>query len=274
MITGSTGLLGPYLMERAANLGVAIGISRHTDPAVDLRVIEQVRKTMAATRPDVVVHAAGLTDVDACQRDPAAADRANRATTECLAISLPPETQFVYVSTDQVYPDTAGPHIEESASPANIYGASKLAGEGAALLHPRGLALRTNMFGPSRTAGRKSLSDVFAEGFAAHRPMRLFTDLKFSPLHMATLADLLFELVDHTATGVLNLGCRAGMTKRDFGLAVADHLALNSETAQDSVSDAIPGRAPRAKDLRLDVSRVEALLGRPMPTLSEEIARL
>ena len=261
-------------MERAAKRGVAIGVSRHTDPAIDLGVVEQVRKAMAATRPDVVVHAAGLTDVDACQRDPAAARRANHATTECLAMSLPPETQLVYVSTDQVYPDTAGPHSEDSAAPANVYGASKFAGERATLSHPRGLALRTNLFGPSRTAGRTSLSDVFAEGFAARRPMRLFTDLKFSPLHMATLADLLFELVDRAATGVLNLGCRAGMTKRDFGLAVAARLGLSTETAQDSVSDAIPGRAPRAKDLRLDVSRVEALLERPMPTLAEEIARL
>ena len=274
LVAGGTGLLGAYLVAAGTRRGEVIALSRHTIPSVDLADFDAVQRTIAELRPDVVIHSAGFTDVDGCQRDPEAADRANHQSARSLAAATPPTACLVYISTDQVYPDTAGLHREDAAAPVNVYGRSKLAGERATAMHRNSLVLRTNLFGPSLTPNRKSLSDEFASAFSAGRPMRLFTDVRFSPLHLTTLTDLVYELVEKGARGTFNLGSRGGMSKRDFAHALAAHMGLSTASTSDATSDAIPGRAARAKDLRLNVERVEGALGRRMPSLREEIERL
>jgi len=119
-----------------------------------------------------------------------------------------------------------------------------------------------------------SLSDFIAENLAADKPINLFTDILFSPLHATTLANVLVEMVRKKMSGIFNVASRSGMSKADFGLRVAKHLGLQTGTATLSTSAVIPGRAPRPSDLRMDPIKLEQALGRPMPTLAEEIAKL
>ena len=96
---------------------------------------------MAEIRPDIVVHAAALANVDACENDPEAARRLNVGMTENLLDAIAaecPTCRFVYVSSDQVY-DGQGPHDEASPCPGNVYGRTKLEGEEVALKHPDSL---------------------------------------------------------------------------------------------------------------------------------------
>lgn len=275
LITGATGLFAPYMADAAAGLGPVATTSRSGgDIRCDLTEAASVADLIAKARPEIVIHTAGMTDVDACERDPEAARHTNRGCALRLAELLPAGSRLVFISTDQVYPDTAGPHEEGSEAPVNAYGASKLAGEREVAAHPLGLSLRTNFFGPSRTPGRASLSDFVHDNLAAGRPITLFRDVLYSPLHMRTLAGLVVAAIEADLTGVYNLGSRDGMNKADFGLAVARRHGLATDLATIGTSSALPDRAPRASDLRLDVGRIEGALGRPMPTLEEEIAKL
>lgn len=272
VVTGARGLLAPYLADAGTRLGTVTAIARSDGPLpVDLAERPAVRAALQQLRPDVVVHAAGYTDVDGCERDPKWAERSNHLSAANLAAELPAGASLVYISSDQVYPAMPGPHREGSEAPVNEYGRSKLAGELAALAHPSALVLRTNFFGASRTPGRSSLSDFVADNLRARRPTPLFRDVMFSPLHMTTLATLVFELLDKRVRGVFNAGSREGASKRDFGLMVAAQMCLQTDTAQDTASTSLANRARRATDLRMDVSRLEAALGRRLPTLSAEI---
>jgi dTDP-4-dehydrorhamnose reductase len=244
------------------------------DVRCDLSDVDQGKKLMTETQPSVVIHGAAMTDVDGCERDPAAAMRANDQATRNIADSLAEDAQLVYLSTDQVYPDVSGPHVEGSEAPVNAYGASKLAGEAPVLEHKGGIVARTSFFGRSRTPGRKSLSDFVADNLTADKPINLFTDILFSPLHATTLASVLVEMARKNLSGVFNVVSRSGLSKADFGLQVSEHLGLQTDTAILSTSAVIPGRAPRPSDLRMDPSKLEKALGRPMPTLAEEIAKL
>jgi dTDP-4-dehydrorhamnose reductase len=229
---------------------------------------------LADTAPDIVVHGAALTNVDRCEEAPHEAFAANRDAAAHLAAGLPAGARIVYVSTDQVYPDSAGPHREEGIAPVNVYGKSKLAGEEAVLRHPGAVVLRTNFFGASRRPGRASLSDFVINSLTRRQQVTFFSDILFSPLHMTTLAGLIAEMAQSDKTGIFNAGCRGGASKADFALAVARHKGLQTETARIGSSDVMPARAPRPKDMRMDVGRIEAALGRAMPTLEEEIAKL
>jgi dTDP-4-dehydrorhamnose reductase len=275
LITGASGLFADYLVEACRGQGQITTTARSEgDRRCDLSDATSTGSLLSVVAPDIVIHAAGLTDVDLCQREPHAAYAANRDTVANLASMLAPTTRLVCISTDQVYPDTPGPHDENRTGPLNFYGSSKLKGEQAALSHPRALILRTNFFGHSRRVGRESLSDFVINSVTTHKPVTFFSDVLFSPLHMSTLASLIVELVNKGATGVFNAGSRAGQSKADFALAIARHKGLTTETVGVGSSSEVRGRAPRIHDLRLNVSRIERFLGRAMPTLEEEIRKL
>ena len=275
LITGSTGLLGPYLVEAAAGWGQVYTTSRTGGgyPG-DLTDPDAARAIIDATSPEVIVHAAAMTNVDACETDPNAADRANCQATEILVRTMPVGAFLVFLSTDQVYPDSPGPHVEGQEAPANVYGSSKLAGEKAALKHRQTLVVRTNLFGPSRTPGRTSLSDFVVNSLSARRSITLFEDVIFSPLHATTLTTVIGAMLDRGLTGTFNAASRSGMSKAEFACRIADRFGLQKETATKGYSTLVPGRARRPLDLRMDPSRLEGQLGYTMPTLEEEIARL
>ncbi len=275
LITGARGLVGPYLVEAFEKLGnVCTNARVEGDFPGDLSDARKAREVIEGAAPNIVVHAAAKTNVDACEDDPDDADRNNRLATSNIIAALRDEAYLVYLSTDQVYPDKTGLHVEDEANPVNAYGQSKFEGEVAALAHRQSIVARTNLFGPSRVEGRKSLSDFVIDSLVARQSITLFEDVLFSPLHVVTLAQTLVEMVQAGLTGVFNVSSRDGMSKADFATSIAARCLLQTETARRGCSQEMVGRARRPLDLRMDPSRLEKALGRSMPTLEEEIAKL
>ena len=155
-----------------------------------------------------------------------------------------------------------------------IYGKTKLLGEHEALSTLNALVLRANFFGTSLTPQKKSLSDFIVDNLRSQNPITLFKDVLFSPLHMITLANCVFEMIEMGIIGTYNIGSREGMTKSQFGLAVAQKMDLSTDNVSIGESNKIEGRAPRARDLRMDLTLIEKALGKSMPVLDEEIGRL
>lgn len=275
LITGGTGLLGPYLEVASKSIGRTF-VSGRRGGAYPCDLTDRIatRELIGATRPDFVFHCAAMTDVDGCETAPEIAKSVNCDAVRNLAEQLPDDAALIYFSTDQVYPDKEGPHVEPNTGPVNVYGGTKFNGELAVRERQKSLVLRVNFFGPSMTPGRKSLSDWLIENLQARREISLFTDSLFSPLHIKTLSQLSVEAAVSGLRGTFNLGCREGASKCEFGLAVAAHLGLATDMARPAPSNTIAKRAHRAKDLRMDVESIEQALQRPMPTLTEEVERL
>lgn len=266
LITGASGLLGPYLID-AFSAHEVIAPSRK---AYDLTNHTDVVALLLYSLPDVVIHAAAETDVDYCEAHPDRALEANRDATFHLAGLLSPKSKLVYISTDMVYPDSPGPHIESEAAPINMYGRSKFAGEKVAAMNPRHLILRTNFVGPSVTAGRHSFSDWCIESLTDGHIRVFFNDVWFSPLHMKTLSRLILELVEADVCGIYNAGSRGQMSKAGFALALAKHKSLG--LGGTAVGPA-HFKTPRPRDLSLDSSALAAK-GFVLPTVEEELRKL
>lgn len=279
LVTGGTGLLGGWLVPALRARGHAVishGLGAGREARADLAAAAEARRLVAEAAPAVVVNLAALADVDASQADPQRAFLLNTRLVENLAAALAdalPGAHLVQISTDQVY-DGPGPHSEEDPVIRNTYALSKYAGELAALRLPGATVLRTNFFGPSRTAGRRSFSDAIIEGLRARRPMTLFTDMLVSPLTMGTLCEMIALAVENPRPGVFNLGSREGMSKRDLAHAIAARLGLPADSARDGLSTDAALAAPRPRDMRMDVSRFERAWGVKLPTLAEEVARM
>lgn len=138
-VSGATGRLGRALvaaLEEAPFAGLA-GPLAWTRADLDLDRPEAIGALIERDRPEVVVHAAAWTDVDACARDPALARRRNGEAVRVVAgATAAAGLDLVLVSTNEVFDgrrvDGRGYGGDDRTGPVNPYGASKLAGELAA----------------------------------------------------------------------------------------------------------------------------------------------
>lgn len=127
-ITGHKGQLGTVLQEVLEGdelLGLDLPEHDITDPAT-------ITDTLVAFRPEVVIHAAAMTDVDGCERDPELAFRVNVLGTQNIALACGRTgATMVHVSTNDVFDGRAGrPYYEwDPPSPQSVYARSKAAGE-------------------------------------------------------------------------------------------------------------------------------------------------
>jgi dTDP-4-dehydrorhamnose reductase len=141
LVTGAGGQLGREVVDAFAGHDVVPS----DQPVVDVGDREQVLQFVGTVRPDVVVHTAAWTDVDACESDPDRAFRVNAlGTRNVVEASRLVSARVCYVSTDYVFDGTAGrPYTEwDVPNPVSVYGRSKLGGE--AELGPQDLLVRTS----------------------------------------------------------------------------------------------------------------------------------
>jgi len=135
LITGHQGLLGRALVEALRAEHEVVGLSRTAslphmvgDITDEPGTIERIR----VVEPDVVIHAAAMKDVDACEQDPAMAHRVNAIGTRNVAIGCQAvSAAMVYISTDYVFDGAAGRayDVTDVTSPLNVYGIAKRSGE-------------------------------------------------------------------------------------------------------------------------------------------------
>jgi dTDP-4-dehydrorhamnose reductase len=275
LVTGYSGLLGSALVPHLRSCGH--DVLRHArkegvEVCADLTDAGQVSVALDKATPEVIVNLAALTNVDDCERNPQAAYLANARIVENLATWIQKNNNMCYlvqISTDQVY-DGLGPHKEGDITLSNYYGFSKYAGELLAATVPC-TVLRTNFFGPSQCPGRASLSDWLVRSLTQGDPITVFNDVRFSPLSLRRLVELVELVINKCQQGVFNLGSKEGMSKADFAFALAKVLALPTKHMKRGTSDDLKLSAYRPKDMCMDSSRFEKVFGVELPTLNQEI---
>ena len=278
VVTGASGLLGATLLgvfDDAEGWSHQVAALPDGTPLrrVDLR--EDVSNELREAAPGLVIHCAALTDVDACERDPAAARALNTdAPARLAAAARALGARFIHISTDAVYDGEApGLHTEDDPpSPANVYAQSKLDGEQAVLdAHPEALILRTTMHGWT-ALGRRSFSEAILRGLLRGERLTLFEDVRFSPLVVTDHARLIKRLAN--TSGVINLGAADAVTKEAFGRIVAREFDL-SDASIEPVTLASAGlKAARPRNTAMDVTRLTKALGASPPTVAEGVRAL
>lgn len=128
LVTGAGGQLGTDLVR----LGGRHEMIATTSATLDVGDRDMVLAAITSTSPDLIVHAAAWTAVDACESDPERAFRVNafgcRNVAEGARLT---GAHLVAVSTDYVFDGSQRePYVEwDATGPLSVYGRSKLAGE-------------------------------------------------------------------------------------------------------------------------------------------------
>ncbi len=129
MIIGSEGMLGHDLVDV---LSKEHDISTTTIETLDITDIEKTIETVKNINPDVVVHAAAYTDVDASESNPDLAYNVNALGTRNVAVACNEvDCAMVYICTDYVFDGTkTTPYYEyDQTRPLGVYGKTKHTGE-------------------------------------------------------------------------------------------------------------------------------------------------
>ena len=144
-----------------------------------------------------------------------------------------------------------------------MYAKTKLEGEGRVLAaYPDALVVRTTMFGWTLpTAPRPKFAEEILAALTARRSIKLFRDAIFSPLHVDLLSECLLELAEVDASGVLNVGANAPISKAQFGYLIAEIFGLDPSPIEVTSVDDVQRAARRTKNVGLDVTEVRKLLG-------------
>ncbi len=269
LVTGANGMLGSSLCRLYHNMHEVSAFHRDSECftacsvafSLDLMDSTQLQSRFNQFKPDLVIHCAGLTSIDACEDEPVLAHEANVAITENIAQSCSSKTKLIYISTDQVY-GAADDHSELNMSlqPVNQYGTTKLQGEQKVReLCSDYIIVRTNIFGWNVKPGKISSAEWIYHSLNKGEEITLFNDYTFSPVYTECLGDVIMQLVEKDFTGVINVGSRTPCSKYDFGMQLAEEFGLNSLLIRKGSIADHSFSAPRFYKLDLDIRKLSGL---------------
>ncbi len=195
-------------------------------------------------RPEVILHAAAIADVDRCEADPDLAFRVNTVGTACLAAAAHEiGATMIFISTDYVFDGAKGsPYTEfDLPNPMNIYGRSKwLAEEAVRSLCPRHFIVRTAwLFAPW---GRHFVSQT-VERILRGEPVGGIAQTS-SPTSVLDLARAMLRLLEIPAYGIYHIANHGAASRYEMARTILAMLGRNPEEAV-RLSAVSGRRAPR-----------------------------
>jgi dTDP-4-dehydrorhamnose reductase len=232
-ITGAAGLFGHGLVQIFSERHEFFSLTRST---ADITDAEAVRAALGKIMPDVIIHPAGIPDLDICEADPARGFLVNHHGTRNIAEAARELNAAVaYISTDAVFDgrkDT--PYTESDPTiPPTVYGRSKLAGEQAVQTLPAHWIFRVSvLFGPGK-------ENFVEKGLAV--------DQVGSATHTVDAAAKIMEVVEARRYGLYHL-CNQGVCSRyELALKAAQLAGLDPSHIVGKPDAEMGRRAPRLK---------------------------
>jgi dTDP-4-dehydrorhamnose reductase len=262
-------LYGP---DTAVPSGVEVVGADHAVLPVDNRAAVLV--AMDELRPDVVVHTAAFTAVDACESEPDRAFAVNAlGTRHVVEASERFGAHLVYVSTDYVFDGTATrPYLEwDEPHPLSVYGRSKLGGEREC--PPGAAVVRTSWVCGFHGSNIVKTALRLARG---EGPLRFVDDQHGSPTFTADLAAAIVTLATDRLPGTYHVTNQGATTWWGFARAVLAAAGHDAERVQPLSSGELdpPRPAPRPANSVLDNAALR-LAGLPLlPDWQDGLERL
>jgi dTDP-4-dehydrorhamnose reductase len=255
LVTGAAGMLGRAVLEAFAGSHETLAVRRSDCDLADAATTQACVESRA---PQLIVHCAAWTDVDGCERDPARAQRDNADATRNVAeAARRAGAALCYISTDYVFDGgKSGAYIEDdSTAPINVYGGSKLAGEGHVLrLLPRSWIVRSSwLFGPGGRNFVRTLVDLLYEREEVH----VVSDQVGCPTYTHDLARALHALVATEAYGVYHVTNGGSCSWHELATAIEAELHTGRRVVP-CASDRFPRLAARPRNSVLANRRYDA----------------
>jgi len=281
LITGASGLLGSKLVKLAIESGHEVHslYLEHSSPEghpqrLDITDQAAVEKSLADKLPEVVMHAASITDLDLCEQNPEFAFRVNATATGFLAEACRNvKSLLIYVSTDYVFDGERGNYREhDQPNPVNVYGKSKLLGEQevAGKAEDFCIARTSVLFGWGRKY-RPNFATWMYEKLRGGQKINVVTDQYATPTLNSNLARMLLEAAERRMSGIFHLSGSTRVNRYEFAVLLARKFGLDEKLLTPVKADAIHWKARRPFDSSLNVAKAQENFNNKPSTLDEAL---
>ena len=277
LLLGATGQVGWELAQRLPKLGKVVTTSRSgdgTDLAVDTGDLDQLRMTLDAVAPDVVVNATAYTAVDRAEQEPELAMRLNAEAPALIGDWAATHGALViHYSTDYVFDGTKdGPYVEtDTPNPINVYGRSKLAGDEALLASGcHAIILRVGwVYGMRGSNFLLTMQRLMTERDA----LKVVDDQIGAPTWCGTIAEATGTVLRKAIAagnsrgdlnGVYHLAPKGDTSWFGFATAIQDLFKLDCELVPIPTSE-YPTAAARPLNSRMDCGKLIGTFGFELP---------
>jgi dTDP-4-dehydrorhamnose reductase len=275
LITGASGLYGSKLAQLALDRNIEVYSSDIQSLTVygnfvklDISGKEQVAEAFKTIKPDVVVHAATLTDVDKCETNKELAWKVNVEGTKNIADAARSTGSFlIYISTDYVFNGEKGRYKEtDNPDPINYYGLTKLKAEEIVQTRPEYFIARPSViYGSTPAAGKVNFALWLIETLRKGARVKIVTDQWNTPTLNTSLAEMTLEVIERRLTGIYHLCGATRVSRLEFAEQIAETFELNKGLIDSVLSSQFMWPAKRPMDSSLDTSKAqETLQNKPL----------
>ena len=274
VITGGKGMLGRTLQKELAEHEIVVADL----PDWDITDDEGFLRKLMAVAPDIVIHCAAMTNVDACEADRDLAFKLNEEGSRNVALACSAcGARLFAISTDYVF--SGEPPREPWAwsetdipRPRTVYGLSKFSGEQMVqMLNSDATVLRIAwLYG----AGGPSFVHTMAKlGAEAGAPLRVVNDQSGNPTSAKAVADVIrFLLTRPDVSGIVHATCEDQCTWYDLACEVKRLMGDRFPRAvEPCTTEEFPRPAPRPHNSALKKS-VLNVLGYRTPNWKKSLA--
>ncbi|MCR5329216.1 MAG: dTDP-4-dehydrorhamnose reductase [Saccharofermentans sp.] len=293
-VTGVGGQLGHDVMNEIASRGfegvgsdiapvysgVADGTAVTSMPYVQLDITdsEAVASVLAEVKPDVVVHCAAWTAVDAAEdeENKEKVFSINAKGTENIArVCKELDCKMIYISTDYVF-DGQGERPwepdDKNYAPLNVYGESKLQGEQAvsSILEKYFIVRIAWVFGLN---GKNFIKTMINVG-KTHDEVRVVNDQIGTPTYTYDLSRLLIDMAETDKYGYYHATNEGGyISWYDFCVEFYKQYGLETKVTPVTTAEYGLSKAARPFNSRLDKSKLVEAGFTPLPTWQDAVSR-
>lgn len=222
-----------------------------------------LQQSIIDNSPDIVIHTAAMINVDACEEEKQQAQIMNSEVTNNLAkICAEQHIKLIYISTDAVFDGTKKELYseEDTTTPLNIYGITKLAGESSVLQQKENVVLRTNIYGYNYQE-KKSFGEWILYSLLDGEELKMFDDIYFSPILVNDLANLIDRILANNICGLYHACGTGSISKYEFGCKLKEVFQIESGSIFQTQSDTFSFKAKRAKNMGMSNKKLSNMLG-------------
>ena len=284
LITGASGLYGSKLAQMALAKNIEVYSSDIQSLSVygnfvklDISGKEQVEEAFKTIKPDVVVHAATLTDVDKCELNKELAWKVNVEGTKNIAEAVKSTGSFlIYISTDYIFSGEKGRYKEtDKPDPINYYGLTKLKAEEIIQTQAEYFIARPSViYGSTPAAGKVNFALWLIETLRKRERVKIVTDQWNTPTLNTNLAEMTLEVIERRLTGIYHLCGATRVSRFEFAELIADAFGLNKSLIDSVLSSQFTWPAKRPMDSSLDTSKAQQMLQSKPLEMDKALERL